>query len=62
MLGSPIAHSLSPLLHNAGYAALGLSDWEYSSREVTEADCVDLPAAAPASTLIPQHVLDAMYS
>ena len=30
-------------------------------REVTEADCVDIPAAAPASTLIPEHVLDAMY-
>lgn len=36
VLGSPIAHSLSPRLHNAGYAALGLSDWQYTAAEVTE--------------------------
>lgn len=29
VLGSPIAHSLSPALHRAGYAALGLTDWSY---------------------------------
>lgn len=34
VLGSPIAHSLSPALHTAAYAALGLSDWTYSRREV----------------------------
>ena len=39
VLGSPISHSLSPVLHNAGYAALGLEDWEYEKIEVT-----DLPA------------------
>lgn len=31
VLGSPIAHSLSPVLHHAGYAALGLTDWSYDS-------------------------------
>jgi shikimate dehydrogenase len=35
VLGSPIAHSLSPALHRAAYAALGL-DWSYESVEVTE--------------------------
>lgn len=35
MLGSPIAHSLSPRLHRAAYAHLGL-DWEYERHEVTE--------------------------
>lgn len=45
MLGSPIAHSLSPLLHNAGYAALGLSEWEYTSAEVTESDLGAVVAA-----------------
>ncbi|MGB0102131.1 MAG: shikimate dehydrogenase, partial [Nocardioides sp.] len=30
MLGDPIAHSLSPTLHRAGYAALGL-DWRYDA-------------------------------
>jgi shikimate dehydrogenase len=35
VLGSPIAHSLSPVLHRAAYASLGL-DWEYEAREVRE--------------------------
>ncbi|HEX6056300.1 MAG TPA: shikimate dehydrogenase [Intrasporangium sp.] len=35
--GSPIAHSLSPVLHRAAYAALGLDDWTYVAREVDEA-------------------------
>ncbi|MCW2795672.1 MAG: shikimate dehydrogenase, partial [Nocardioides sp.] len=33
VLGDPVAHSLSPVLHRAGYAALGL-DWEYDARRV----------------------------
>jgi len=37
VLGSPIAHSLSPVLHRAAYAAAGL-DWSYDAREVREAD------------------------
>lgn len=36
VLGSPIAHSLSPVLHRAAYDALGL-DWSYDAVEVTEA-------------------------
>ena len=40
VLGSPISHSLSPLLHRAGYAALGLA-WQYDAREVVPAE---LPA------------------
>jgi shikimate dehydrogenase len=35
VLGSPIAHSLSPALHRAAYAALGL-DWTYDRFEVDE--------------------------
>lgn len=35
VLGSPIAHSLSPVLHHAAYAELGL-DWRYDAIEVTE--------------------------
>ena len=34
VLGDPIAHSLSPVLHRAGYAALGL-DWEYDAARVS---------------------------
>ena len=37
VLGSPIAHSLSPVLHHAGYAALGLDDWTYTAIECAEA-------------------------
>ncbi|WP_434442602.1 shikimate dehydrogenase [Lentzea sp. E54] len=37
VIGSPIEHSLSPVLHNAAYAALGL-DWEYTRLECSEAD------------------------
>ena len=33
MLGSPIAHSLSPVIHRAAYARLGL-DWSYHAIEV----------------------------
>lgn len=29
VLGQPIGHSRSPVLHNAGYAALGLDHWAY---------------------------------
>jgi shikimate dehydrogenase len=37
VLGSPIAHSLSPVLHRAAYAALGLEHWDYGRFEVDEA-------------------------
>ncbi|MDQ1634982.1 MAG: shikimate dehydrogenase [Frankiaceae bacterium] len=33
MLGSPIAHSLSPVLHRAAYAELGLQHWSYTAFE-----------------------------
>ncbi|MFH9074886.1 shikimate dehydrogenase [Streptomyces alboflavus] len=36
VLGSPIAHSLSPVLHRAAYAELGLGDWSYDRFEVDE--------------------------
>ncbi|MEU6568476.1 shikimate dehydrogenase [Streptomyces parvulus] len=37
VLGSPIAHSLSPVLHRAAYAELGLADWTYDGFDVGEA-------------------------
>ena len=36
VLGQPIAHSLSPVLHTAAYRALGLEQWRYDKREVGE--------------------------
>ena len=41
VLGSPIEHSLSPTLHRAAYAELGLTGWSYGRHQVT-AD--ELPA------------------
>lgn len=37
VLGSPIAHSLSPVLHRAAYTAMGLPGWRYDRFEVDEA-------------------------
>ncbi|MFD8818258.1 shikimate dehydrogenase [Streptomyces sp. NPDC059627] len=37
VLGKPIAHSLSPVLHRAAYDELGLTDWSYGRFEVDEA-------------------------
>jgi shikimate dehydrogenase len=36
VLGSPIAHSLSPVLHAAAYRELGLADWTYAAVECDE--------------------------
>ncbi|MCL3862853.1 shikimate dehydrogenase [Actinotalea sp. K2] len=36
VLGHPVAHSLSPVLHRAAYAALGLDTWRYDALDVTE--------------------------
>jgi shikimate dehydrogenase len=49
VLGSPIAHSLSPVLHQAGYAALGLEDWSYTAIECAEAGLPDLIASCGPS-------------
>jgi shikimate dehydrogenase len=35
VLGSPVAHSLSPVLHRAAYRTLGL-DWSYDAVDVSE--------------------------
>jgi shikimate dehydrogenase len=37
VLGSPISHSLSPVLHRAAYRALGLTAWTYDAIECDEA-------------------------
>jgi shikimate dehydrogenase len=38
VLGSPIEHSLSPVLHQAAYSALGLDDWSYRAIECAESN------------------------
>lgn len=41
VLGHPIGHSLSPVLHRAAYAALGLHDWRYDAIDVDEPRLTD---------------------
>ncbi|MCL2543496.1 MAG: shikimate dehydrogenase [Nocardioidaceae bacterium] len=41
VVGDPVDHSLSPVLHRAGYAALGLDGWTY--------DAVQVPAGGLAA-------------
>ena len=51
VVGSPVAHSLSPVLHGAAYAALGLAGWTF--------DRIDCPAdelAARVAALTPDWV------
>ncbi|RHA40528.1 shikimate dehydrogenase [Cellulomonas rhizosphaerae] len=38
VLGHPVAHSLSPTLHRAAYAALGLDHWSYEAVDVVADD------------------------
>jgi len=38
VLGHPVKHSLSPVLHNAAFAEVGL-DWAYVAFDVREGDC-----------------------
>ncbi|GAA4967522.1 shikimate dehydrogenase [Kineococcus glutinatus] len=47
--GRPIRHSLSPALHSAAYAALGLDDWAYELIEVDEAGLPAVVAQLDAS-------------
>jgi shikimate dehydrogenase len=37
VLGNPVAHSLSPVLHTAAYQALGLDEWTYQAIRCDEA-------------------------
>ena len=48
VLGAPITHSLSPVLHRAAYAHLGL-DWRYDAFEVDEAALPDFVAGLDGS-------------
>src|SRR5581483_5192127 len=56
VLGSPIAHSLSPVLHRAAYAALGLERWTYTAIECDEAGLpgvLDIPGWTGLSLTMP---------
>ncbi len=34
LIGFPVEHSLSPVMHNAAFAALGMSDWFYDAMSI----------------------------
>lgn len=51
VLGSPIAHSLSPALHRAAYAHLGLDDWSYEVVEVADTPTLEAVLGAGWSGL-----------
>lgn len=44
VLGKPVSHSLSPVIHNAGYLAAGLPGWSYTAIECAQTDLPDLVA------------------
>lgn len=46
VLGHPVDHSLSPVLHGAAYEALGLDDWTY---ERIDCDAAQLPGVVDSS-------------
>ncbi len=48
VLGSPIAHSLSPQLHRAAASALGLDDFRYGRIELGEAELAAFLDESPA--------------
>ena len=50
VLGSPVRHSLSPVLHAAAYRVLGL-DWAYTAHEVDEAGLAGFVAGLDTSTV-----------
>src|SRR5512141_2558139 len=44
VLGHPVGHSLSPVLHRAAYRALGLPGWSYTAVDVEESGLEDFLA------------------
>ncbi|MEP6851378.1 MAG: shikimate dehydrogenase [bacterium] len=47
VLARPVAHSLSPLLHRAAYAALGLTGWTYEPIDCGAEELAGLVRASP---------------
>jgi shikimate dehydrogenase len=51
VLGKPITHSLSPVLHRAAYQALGLTDWHYEAIECDEDELAGLLARSASDVV-----------
>jgi shikimate dehydrogenase len=48
VLGHPVSHSLSPVLHRAAYDALGLDSWSYGLHDVDEPELAQFLAGLGA--------------
>ena len=70
VIGSPIEHSLSPVIHRAAWAQLGIDGWEYRRLEQDGAslpgfigglgdDCVGLSVTMPCKQAV-MPLLDAI--
>ena len=46
IIGWPLKHTLSPVMHNAAFRALGMDDWSYDVMEVPP-DIADYAAKEP---------------
>ncbi len=55
LIGDPVAHSLSPAMHNAAFQALGL-DWHYEALQTTTAQLPDVVARLRASDCVGANV------
>jgi shikimate dehydrogenase len=51
VLGKPVGHSLSPVLHRAAYLALGLTGWSYTAIECDEGELPGLLADSGAEVV-----------
>jgi shikimate dehydrogenase len=56
LLGYPIAHSLSPAMHNAALHAVGLDDWRYELLEKTRHELPDALARIRADDCVGANV------
>jgi shikimate dehydrogenase len=57
VIGHPVAHSRSPAIHNAAFAALGLADeWAYEAIDVLPEEFVDRARALPSEGFVGANV------
>lgn len=57
MLGHPIAHSRSPVIHNAAFEALGIADeWSYEAIDVVPEEFPERVAALPTEGFVGANV------
>ena len=58
LLGHPVAHSLSPRMQNAAFAAAGLEDWTYIARDVAPDELEDAVREVECANVTAPYKLD----